>query len=66
MSALRVTMSASEFKEQQIREGLDGRYVALHFSGRAVQLTVPPDFDPYSREGETLIRQAIAQKVLGK
>jgi len=53
------------YTEAQIREGLDGKYVVHHFSGRISQITVPPDFDPFSPAGERLVQKRNYEKVPG-
>lgn len=52
--------------EAQIREALDGRFVAFHFSGQRIDMRVPVDFDPYSPEEQAIIKRAWAQKVIEK
>lgn len=64
--ARRVTLTPAEFREQQIREALDGTFVVHHFTGKLIKITVPPDFDPYSKRGEKMIQAAGWQKVIDK
>lgn len=66
MSALRVTLTPAEFLERQMREALDGTFIAMHFSGRMIPMKVPADFNPYSKEGQALIKGKTGQKVLSE
>lgn len=52
------------YTEAQISEALDGKFIAFHFSGRMLLIDVPTDFNPFSPEGERVVRRAIEQKVL--
>lgn len=64
MMARRVTLTPAEFREHQIREALDGTFVAMHFTGRMIPIEVPKDFNPFSAAGRKIIEKAIAQKVV--
>lgn len=64
MMALRRTMTPAAIREQQLRAGLDGTFIAVHFTGKYVPIKVPADFNPYSPDGEALINRTIWQKVI--
>lgn len=54
------------FTEAQIQEALDGTFVVHHFTGKIIKIAVPPDFNPYSPQGQKKIQMAGWQKVVEK